>query len=343
VTNRSFLGFVIVLSALTACGQGTSSWSPAAPTQFGQDRKLEPSPPGASRNAHPESLLFACANCYGGTVYFYDGNRRSGPINTLSVENAFAVAVDDAEDIYVSGGGNNGYPVVVTEEYAHGGTITYNDLMIDPVNVAPLEGGQPAFYIANGPTSQVQGPQYLYYPTQGIDYGYGYDDGNLSVVGSATVDFVGDLYLGGYSVGSSGYEVDLATPPSEGTNLGLHLAGQPVGLDLDTQGNLIVDEQYVGVAVFRPGKTTPIKWFDHGKNARPDSITLGNSGKWLYVLDGQHVDTYDYKSGKKLWTYKVPHGPGCCQAEIAMEPRVPLFDPSGYRLTHPGFRYWSKK
>jgi hypothetical protein len=277
-------------------------------------------------------LLLTCADCGNGAVYFYHGEYPSKSFKSLAVDNAFALAVDDLEDLYISGGGRNS-PTVITEEYANGGSFSYSDMVNNPTNVAPLAGGSPGFYVANG-------PQEIFFPEQGIDRSNVLTDNNLADVRTTTVDSLGDTYVGGSPPGGD-HEVDVIRPGEKPAKLKLDLTGLPVGLVQDTQGDLIVDEQDVGVAVFAPNKPSPIYWFDNKNGPHPVSIVLGNHGGRLYVLDNATVYVYKYPEGKQLWEYSVPHSLSCCTAQIAIEPRMPLFDPGLLRTANSKFRYWT--
>lgn len=263
-------------------------------------------------------LVLTCADCDNGTVYFYRGNHPGGPIKSMLVDNAFAVAVDDSQNLYVSGGGRNS-PTLITEEYTLGGSFEYHDMVNNPTNVAPLAGSAPGFYVANG-------PQELVFPTPGIDQSQVVQDSNFGNILTTAADSVGDVYIGG-TTPNGAFEVDLIMPNETPVKLPLKLTGLPVALELDKRGNLIVDERTIGVAVFAPGRSSPIHWFDNAVGQHPVSAVLGGLGERLYVLDNATVYAYAYPTGTLQWEYSVPHSLSCCTAQIAIDPRFPLFNP----------------
>lgn len=319
----------IVLAACTGFNSTTSGPSTLMPAAA--RRNLVPTPTATAPGT--QFLVLTCADCGIGTIYFYRGNHPSPALKSMTVENAFAISVDDSEDLYVSGGGNNGYPVVITEEYAQGGSFVYSDNVRNPTQVAALTGASPAFFVADQFHT-------LDFPSQGVDTSKVLIDSNISNIITTTADAAGNVYVGG-ATRSGGFEVDLMRPGGKPDKLDLDLPGLPVGLNLDARGNLIVDQRYVGVAVYAPGKPSPIYWFDHGSERYPVAIALGERGERLYVLDNATVYVYKYPEGTQLWTYSVPHGLGCCTAQIAIQPRFPLFDPRRQRADRGRPRYWT--
>jgi hypothetical protein len=284
-------------------------------------------------------MVLTCADCGAGKLYFFDADRVGGARKSMRVENAFAVGIDNENDLYVSGGGNRGFPVTITEIVpGGGGGGRYSDDVVNPVNVVALNGNSPAFYVANG-----AGPQELRFPGGGSNRAHGYDDPNLTYMTVIAADAAGDVYVGGTNAKGKP-EIDLIAPKADPIDLHLDIDAKLYALNLDARGDLVAAESNVGVAVFHPSKPRPFLWFDRTKKSvetHPVSITFGDEGNRIYILDDQYVFVYDYVSGTRLWTYRVPHSLVCCTAQVTIQPRVPLFDPNVYRETHPGFVYWT--
>lgn len=288
--------------------------------------------PGATTEPGSQWLLLTCADCDNGTVYYYHGDHPGQPFKSLAVNNVFAIAVDDSQDVYVSAGGRN-TPTSIREEYANGGSRDFSDKVYNAASIAPLAGAAPGFYVANDRNE-------IFFPMPPDNRSRWVFDGNLNSVHATTVDQLGIVFLGG-STGRGGYEVDIINSAPKAVNLHLNLKGLPVGLFQDAQGNLIVDELGVGVAVFAPRQSSPVKWFDHENGSHPVSAVLNHDGTRLYVLDNASVFVYAYPGGQLLWEYSVPHRLSCCAGQIATLPRMPPFDPGPLHAANGRFRYWT--
>jgi hypothetical protein len=273
-----------------------------------------------------------CAS--GGALDFYDALQSGSAIKSLPFSTAYAVAVDDQQDIYVSWGGGS-HAASVVELIPNKKRFTYtHGIYWDPLNVAPFAGNDPPF------ATTEYGSKMVIVPTTEIAVGnrilrwqYLHRSGRRRRRRQRILGWFGN---------HKNYEVDLITPNQKITNLGLQLDHRADALLIDEQGNLLVSEYHKGDALFAPGEMTPTRWFDDTGVGKPDSIAFGGNGDRLYVLDGPTIRVYDYPSGRGvLWQDSVNHGLECCQAQIAINPRPPLFDPTSYRATRPAFRYWT--
>lgn len=289
-----------------------------------------------------QSLLVPCQDCGSsdGAVEFYNGNAPGGVTNSLGAHYAASVALDDVNNLYVGGEASSGSEYI-SEYYNAGGSFTYtNNLPSEDVSVpgiGPLAGSSPAFDAVTGVGTNY-GYEYLTFPQQGLNQSSGYDDPNLGLMYGIAVDALSNAYVSGQNY-SGGYEVDFLETNVGAFNLGLQLSGPPYGLALDSQGNLLVAE-FTGVAVFPPGQTAPSRIYDAHKGSF--SVAFGNGGDWLYVgnvkTPSYSVEVNAYPQGKTLWTDSLPPGTG---RQIAIEPRLPLFNPDFYRRMHPRFKYWT--
>jgi hypothetical protein len=321
---RTVFVAALLIGAIAACAGANPPATSTVPTVAAKSPK--------------ELMLVTCADCGRGRVYYYDADRLSGPRMNIPVENAFALGIDDDNDLYVSGGGNRGYPVTITEILPDRDTIIYSDQIVDPVNVVPMSGANPPFYVAN-----YHSPEELFFPGKNRDRPHGYDDPNLGNIGDIAVDANGNAYVGGMN-GKQQPEIDVIPKGGRPANLHLHLVAQIYALNLDTHGNLVAAESNVGVAVFHPTKPRPFLWFDRTTpkiETHPVSITFGDGGERVYIMDDQYIKVYDYVTGQSLWQYQIKHSLVCCTAQVTIEPRLPLFDPNAYSRTHPGYVYWT--
>jgi hypothetical protein len=330
---RMFSTAVILFVALAACDSSNSApTAPVFPSGVYNVLRAPAAPP-------KELMLVTCADCGKGRVYFYDADKVGArPKKSIAIENAFAIGIDDENDLYVSGGGNHRLPVIITELVAAGGKFVYSDDVYDPVNVVPQQGASPPFYVAN-----YREPQELYFPTNGVNSAEAYDDPYLSDIGAIAIDAAGDVYVGGMSTKDKP-EIDFIPHGGNAINLKLHVVAQIYALNLDTNGNLVVAESNVGVAVFSPTKRDPILWFDRSTKydeTHPVSVSFGDGGEHIYIMDDDFVRVYDYVTKQSLGVYIIPHSLVCCTAQVTIQPRVPLFDPSTYARAHPRHAYWT--
>lgn len=322
--------------------------SPTPPPTLSPPPTLTPSPPptmnptptpqpssSPTASPHPQTLYAAYDDPVYGGVYSFDANNfGSAPFNFNPIPSAFAAAVDDAQNLYISSASGP-----VREFYIGGGTFTYDDKVASPTALAANSGYMPAINVANG--SGVSGyAQLLTFPQQ-VDQATPFMDPNLSAIQSVTADAAGNRYVGGIST-QGGPEVDLLSTglPS---NLGLQLSGTPTGLALDQAGDLLVTESQ-GVAVFAPGQTTPYTWIgSYGQT--PFALTFGDSGNRLYVVYNSIpcysscINVYGYPSGALLGTYSLTGTPN--YYGVAISPRVPLFNPNAMRHKHSHRKYWT--
>lgn len=293
--------------------------------------------PSPTPTAYPQTLYGSYEDPTYGGVYSFDGdNFGSGPTNFTAMPNAFAAAVDDLQNLYVSSSKGS-----VLEYYPAGGTFTYDNDVSNPMDVAVHAGNNPVVNVANG-SGVSNYAQLLTFP-QGVDQASPLTDPNLISIQSVAVDAAGNTYVGGVS-NQNGPEVDLLGASGGWIRtLGLQLTGAPRGLALDQMGNLVVAESQ-RVAIFVPGQTTPSSWIgSYGQT--PFALSFGNAGNWLYVLYntgpcyGSCVDVYTYPAGTSLGQYTLPGSAN--HYGVALSPRVPLFNPNVMRRLHPHRKYWT--
>jgi len=288
-----------------------------------------------------ESLLVPCSSCNNGAVDYYNANAPGGITASTAVSYANSVAVDDSDNIYVGANSATECQGLIIELYSIGGTFSYTDNLgceSQPRSIAPASGASPAFDAAEAVSYQM-----LSFPDQGVNSSFGYTDPNLIALATITVDGANNVYLGGTN-SSNAPEVDFLTPSQQLSSLGLQLSGTPTALAIDTQGDLLVAECGVGIAVFPPGATTPSSFYD--AHNCPSSMVFGNGGNWLYVIDHgiqrgyYNVFVYEYPGGGVTteWYDGMPYQD--FPTQIAIEPRVPLFNPDLYRKERPYWKYW---
>src|SRR5579883_1522512 len=292
----------------------------------------------------PESVLVPCSissTCNGGAINYYNGNVPGGITSSFAVSYPSSVAVDDANNIYVGGDSNTECQSYVLEFYAAGGSFEYtNNLECGsaPWSIAATSGASPAFAVLG-----ISNYEELVFPEQGVNSSGGYNDPNLAAALAVTVDGADDVFLAGRNMANNP-EVDILTPSQGLSNLGLQLSGLPTALAIDTQGDLLVAECGHGINVFPPGKTSPTAVYD-AQNC-PSSIVFGNGGNWLYAptccLNGYvllYVYQYPGPGTTTEWYDALPYND--TPSQIAVEPRVPLFNPDIYRKTHSAWKYWT--
>jgi hypothetical protein len=291
---------------------------------------------------YPQSL-FVTYGGTGGGVSQFNANSFGPPINFFPVPDAVSLAVDDAENFYV--GADAAYPGDIEEFFTNGQTYAYTNAGLDiPEGLAVTAGASPALLVANYNYKESSDPQFLEFPQQESNQSIPYTDPNLYLMDSLALDGGNGIFVGGD--GSGGPEIDLVQFNVGQSNLGLSLSGTPIQLAVDTNGNLLVDEQGTGVAVFAPGQTTPMQWIGP-QGSDPESFALGDYGNTIYVMyqtcqPGScafTVQEYSYPQNQLQQTLAVKSDNF---GQIAIQPRVPLFNPSVYRKKHPNFEYWTE-
>ncbi|MBV8372617.1 MAG: hypothetical protein JOY69_05100, partial [Candidatus Eremiobacteraeota bacterium] len=272
-------------------------------------------------------------------VYLFNGDSfGSSAQGFLSLAEAGALAVDDAQNLYV------GACIPNTECFANEYSPALQGLVSYYTSFYPQWCGPTGATVASGanPAVGVSCSNVVdTFPQGSGSPQSSYPDSNLSSVDCVAFDAAGNQYVGGVNSRSGSYEVDISGPGGTWSSLGLELVEYPAQLTLDSSGNLLVAEPGLGVAVFTPGQAAPSAYIDYG--ADTISLALGNGGNWLYVYQGRlnnndnSVNVYRYPAGTLLGQYFLYEFNG----QIAVAPRVPLFNPAAMRRTHPGFRYWT--
>jgi len=253
--------------------------------------------------------------------------QNPNPVNriTAGVLAPTGMAIDAAGNLYVAdnaGQGVKGHVFWTVTVYARGGSSvirTYKDGVQTPTDVAVAPDG--TVYVANLVSAvTVYAPGSLH-PSRTLQAPAG--DSPVAVAADAN----GNAYVS-YVNQTSGAVYEYAPGATRGKNLGIPFSGNPHGLALDRNGDLIVAVSNApnpgsSVEVFAPGSTKP-KLTLTGP-FQPFMVALSRKEGRLFVADygsGNNdggVYVYSYPAGTLL--YKDTSGAAAGAYGVAIDPR----------------------
>jgi 6-phosphogluconolactonase (cycloisomerase 2 family) len=225
------------------------------------------------------------------SIYCVVGNRQNqAPIGEITdgISGPEGAVTDAKGNLYVTNTDSN-----TVTEYAAGTTsaaFTYSAGLSSPAGVAV--DAKRNVYVSNlGSGSVTVFPQGVNTPSTQLS--------GIPFPIDVAVDSKGNAYVTTYTSSfSNGIVLEFAAGKSQGTNLGITVAG-PGGITLDKAGDIVTaDQRLPGVLVFPPGKTSPSKTFALTMND-PISVRFNRKESRVFVGDSieNDVNVYTYPAG----------------------------------------------
>jgi hypothetical protein len=254
------------------------------------------------------SFFFLTVSPATGQIIGIDWVRRyDGPAS--SIDEAFAIAVDDSGNVYVTGkswGGSTGYDFATIKYYPDGDTAwirRYNGTGNGDDRASAIDLDESGNIYVSGPSyGSGTDDDYLtikYYPDGETAWvrrynGMGNSEDNVSAM---TVDFLGNVYITGYSTGS-GSDFDYTTIkyyPNGDTAWVRNYNGAGNGKDnavsivLDNSDNIYVTGYCQGSGTY--ADYTTIKYYPNGDTTWVRTYN-GPKNSWDYASDIA-IDAFD--------------------------------------------------
>jgi sugar lactone lactonase YvrE len=322
------LGLVTAISLAACSSPVTDRVSSSAIPSAAEKSALRAPAPDDAAGARVPARLYAGGPIRNAVDVYPAFANNPNPVGEIvtGLSAPTGVAVDTAGNVYVcnnAGKYAQGKSTVWTVTvYKRGQTApfrTYSDGVWSPVDVAVAPDG--TAYIANYSSAVTVYPPNGVHPSRTLVAPSG-----KAPVGIA-LDAAGDVFVSYVNLGSGGVVYEYAPGQNTGSNLGIVFAGDPHGLAVDREGNLVVAVSKAPssgslIEVFAPGSAI-LKMTMSGP-FQPFMLAFSRNGRRLFAADfgsGNNdggVFEYSYPSGTFVARYTK--GAGASAYGVAIDP-----------------------